>query len=51
MKAAQDFEGLRHCLGFKIAVAKDAFTQARDFTVLVQGDETAASKFGDAEPH
>src|SRR5689334_14287930 len=51
MKAAQDFERLRHGLRFKIAVAKDAFAQARDFTVLVQGHQPAATKFGDAEPH
>jgi hypothetical protein len=50
MKTAQDFEGLRHGLRFKIAVAKNALTQAGDFTVLVQGHQPATAKFGNAEP-
>src|SRR5689334_1881013 len=50
MKTAQDFERLRHGLGFKIAVAKYAFTQARDFAVLVQDHQPSAAKFGNTEP-
>ena len=36
MKTAHDFKGLGHGLGIEIAVTKNAFTQPRNFTVLMQ---------------
>src|SRR6478609_3676788 len=49
VEAAQDFECLRHGLRVKIAVTKNAFTQASDFTILVQRDKTSATQFRDTE--
>src|SRR5579859_3882152 len=51
MKAAQHLQRLGHRLRVEIAVAKYAFTQARNLAVLVQGNQASTPEFGDAEPH
>jgi len=51
MKTAQHLERMRHGLGIEVAVAKNAFTQACNFAVLVQRDQPPPAQFGNAEPH
>jgi hypothetical protein len=51
MEAAHDFESLRHGLRVEIAVTKDAFTQARNFAVLMERNQMPTAKFGNAEPN
>src|SRR6266853_2577925 len=50
MKAAQDFERMRHGLGIKISVAEDAFSQTGNLSVLMQCNQPTAAQLGYAEP-
>jgi hypothetical protein len=50
MKTAQHFKGLRHGLGIKIAVTKNALAQPSNFTVLVKRNQSPTAQFGNTEP-
>src|SRR5579884_2135345 len=50
MKPPENFQGMRHGLRIKAAIAEHAFSQPRDFTVLMQSDKTSPAEFSNAEP-
>src|SRR5205807_4117218 len=51
MKAPQDLQGVGHGLGAKAAIAENTFAQPRYLAVLVQRDQLAFAKLGNAKPN
>jgi hypothetical protein len=50
VKASQHLQGVRHGLGIEYAIGKNAFPEARDLALVVEGLQTAANGPGYLEP-